>query len=139
MKERTLAIIKPDAFLNKHIGHIITIIENSSLDIIGMKTLSLTTEMAKDFYAVHKEKPFFNELVAYMTSGPIVVLALEGDNAIKTWRNIMGATNPEKAAAGTIRNLYGTDLTHNACHGSDALETANVEVDFFFTEEDFNW
>lgn len=138
MKERTLAIIKPDAFAAKNSGSIISMIEKSGLEIIGIKTLKLTSDMAQKFYAVHKSKPFFAELVEYMTSGPIFVLALQGENAIKRWRDLMGATNPAKAEEGTIRKLYGTDLTHNASHGSDAPDTAKVEVDFFFSEQGFN-
>ncbi|MDZ7721436.1 MAG: nucleoside-diphosphate kinase [candidate division KSB1 bacterium] len=138
MKERTLALIKPDAYAARNCGKIITVIEESDLDIIGIRTLTLSSEQARSFYAVHKEKPFFEELISYMTSGPIFAMALEGEKAIEKWRNMMGATNPAKAEEGTIRNRFGTDLTHNATHGSDAPETAKVEVDFFFKDEDFN-
>jgi len=137
MKERTLAIIKPDAVEKKNAGNIIRMIEESGLDIIAIKKLLLTSEQAGQFYAVHKERPFYPELVEYMTSGPIYVLALEGENAIKRWRQLMGATNPAEAAEGTIRKLYGKSLSYNASHGSDAAETAQVEVAFFFGDKDF--
>ena len=137
MKERTLAIIKPDAVSEKNVGNIIRKIEDSGLDIIAIKKVKLTGERAGQFYAVHKDRPFFPDLVEYMTSGPIFVLALEGDNAIKRWRDLMGATNPDDAAAGTIRKLYGKSLSYNASHGSDAPETAHVEVAFFFDEDEF--
>ncbi len=137
MTERTFAIIKPDAVANANVGNIINMIEKSGLNIIAIKKLKLTAEQAGEFYGVHKEKPFFPELVEYMTSGPIYVLALEGENAIKRWRELMGATNPAEAAEGTIRKLYGKSLSYNASHGSDAPETAKVEVAFFFDESDF--
>ncbi len=137
MTERTFAIIKPDAVAEKNAGNIISMIEAGGLNIIAIKKLKLTAEQAGAFYGVHKEKPFFPELVEYMTSGPIFVLALEGDNAIKRWRDLMGATNPEQAAEGTIRKLYGKSISYNATHGSDAPETAKVEVAFFFDESDF--
>ena len=137
MKERTLAIIKPDAVAEKNAGRIITRIEESGLNILAIKKLKLTNEQAGQFYAVHKERPFFPELVNYMTSGPIYVLALEGDEAIKRWRALMGATNPAEAEEGTIRKLYGKSLSFNASHGSDAPETAKTEVAFFFGEDEF--
>lgn len=137
MTERTFAIIKPDAVAEKNVGNIIGMIEKSGLNIIAIKKLKLTAEQAGEFYGVHKGKPFFPELVDYMTSGPIFVLALEGDNAIKRWRDLMGATNPEQAAEGTIRKLYGKSISYNATHGSDAPETAKVEVAFFFDKSDF--
>lgn len=137
MEERTLAIIKPDAVAEKNAGRIITRIEESGLNILAIKKLKLTNEQAGQFYAVHKERPFFPELVNYMTSGPIYVLALEGDEAIKRWRALMGATNPAEAEEGTIRKLYGKSLSFNASHGSDAPETAKTEVAFFFGEDEF--
>jgi nucleoside-diphosphate kinase len=137
MEERTLAIIKPDAVAEKNAGRIITRIEESGLNILAIKKLKLTKEQAGQFYAVHKERPFFPELVNYMTSGPIYVLALEGEEAIKRWRALMGATNPAEANEGTIRKLYGKSLSFNASHGSDAPETAKVEVAFFFDEDEF--
>jgi len=137
MTERTFAIIKPDAVAEKNVGNIIGMIEKNGLNIIAIKKLKLTAEQAGEFYGVHKGKPFFPELVDYMTSGPIFVLALEGDNTIKRWRDLMGATNPEQAAEGTIRKLYGKSISYNATHGSDAPETAKVEVAFFFDKSDF--
>ena len=137
MKERTLAIIKPDAVAENNAGRIITRIEQSPLDIIAIKKLQLTADRAGEFYAVHKGKPFYDDLVEYMTSGPIYVLALKGDEAIKTWRDLMGATNPKDAAEGTIRKEFGKDLSANATHGSDAPETAAVEVKFFFDDNEF--
>lgn len=137
MKERTLAIIKPDAVAEKNVGNIIRMIEESGLAILAIKKLKLTAERAGQFYAVHKEKPFYQELVNYMTSGPIYVLALEAENAIRRWRDLMGATNPAAAAEGTIRKLYGKSVSYNASHGSDAPETARLEVSFFFDEGEF--
>lgn len=132
--ERTLAIIKPDAVLSKHSGNIIDIIENNDFNIVGMFKTHLTRDQAERFYAVHKGKPFFEELVTMMISGPIIVLALEKDGAIKAWRDIMGDTNPANAAPGTIRNLYGTSIGSNAVHGSDAPTTAAQELIFFFPQ-----
>ena len=137
MSNKTLAIIKPDAVENGYSGKIIAMIIEAGFKIKAMKMVHLTKSSAEGFYAVHKERPFFPELVNYMTSGPIYVLALEGENAIKRWRELMGATNREEAAEGTIRKLYGKSLSYNASHGSDAPETAAVEVAFFFNEEDF--
>ncbi len=139
MKERTLAIIKPDAVADNNAGRIITRIEESNLEIIAIKKLKLTAEQAGEFYAVHKGKPFYEDLVEYMTSGPVFVLALEGENAIKEWRDLMGATNPENAAEGTIRKAFGKSLSANATHGSDAAETSRVEVAFFFDTDEFLW
>lgn len=130
--ERTLAIIKPDAVKAKQVGNIIDIIENNDFAIIEMRKLQLDRNRAEEFYAVHKEKPFFNELVDLMISGPLVVLALEKPNAIKAWRELMGDTNPANAAPGTIRNLYGTSIGSNAVHGSDSPSTATHELAFFF-------
>jgi len=130
--EATLAIIKPDAVQAKHAGDIISIIENNGFELLGMYNAQLNREAAEAFYAVHKEKPFFDELVSFMTSGPIVVLALAKENAVKAWRELMGDTNPANAASGTIRNLYGTNIGENAVHGSDSLENAAKELAFFF-------
>jgi len=129
----TLAIIKPDAVRNKRAGKILSIIEDSGLVIEAMRMLRLSRELAGEFYAVHRGKPFYNELLDFMSSGPCVVLALSGENAITRWRELMGATNPAAAAEGTIRQLYGTNVQYNACHGSDAPETACQEVAFFFS------
>lgn len=133
-KQLTLAIIKPDAFAAHHIGAIITRIEKEKFTIRGMKMLRLTQTMAEEFYAIHKGKPFFRGLVDFMISGPVVVIALERDNAVKHWRDVMGATNPADAAEGTIRKLYGASIDHNASHGSDSGENGRAEVKFFFPE-----
>lgn len=134
MIERTLAIIKPDAVKSKHIGDIISRIEQEGFNILEMKKTNITKPQAAKFYAVHQGKPFFAELVEFMTSGPVVVMAIEKENAIKAWRDLMGATDPEKAAPGTLRKLYGKNVGSNATHGSDAPETAKVELGLFFPE-----
>ena len=130
--ERTFAIIKPDAVAKKVAGQIIARIEESGLDIVAMKRMQLDAEMAQGFYAVHKERPFFGELVKFMTSGPIVAMVLEGEGAIKKWRDLMGPTNSNEAPAGSIRGDFGTDIEQNASHGSDAPETARLEISYFF-------
>ena len=130
--ERTFSIIKPDAVAKNVIGEIVSRFENNGLRIVASKMVHLTKEQAGDFYAVHKERPFYNDLVAYMTSGPVVVQVLEGENAIMKNREIMGATNPAEAAAGTIRADFATSIEENAVHGSDAPETAAQEIAFFF-------
>jgi nucleoside-diphosphate kinase len=130
--ERTFAIIKPDAVAKKVAGEIIARIEKNGLDIIAMKRMQLDEELAQGFYAVHKERPFFGELVGFMTSGPVVALVLEGEGAIKKWRDLMGPTNSNEAPAGTIRGDFGTDIERNASHGSDAPETARLEISYFF-------
>lgn len=130
--ERTLAIIKPDAMEKGIIGDIIQRMEEHNLKVVGGKLLKLTKEKAEGFYAVHKGKPFFNDLVKFMCSGPCFVLCLEGDAAIKNWRELMGPTNPEEAAEGTIRGDFGTDIQCNVTHGSDAADTAKFEVSYFF-------
>ena len=132
--ERTLAIIKPDAVSAKHTGNIIDIIENNDFNIVRMYKTKLTRDQAERFYGIHKGKPFFEELVSMMTSGPVIVLALEKDGAIKAWRDLMGDTNPANAAPGTIRNLYGISIGSNATHGSDASATAATELAFFFPD-----
>lgn len=132
--EKTFAIIKPDAVAAHHTGMIISLIELNKFTIKGMRKVHLTRAQAEEFYAVHKERSFFGELVEYMISGPVVVMALEKENAIQEWRDLMGATNPAKAAPGTIRKMFGTSIGNNATHGSDAPETAAVEVKFFFPE-----
>ena len=130
--EQTLSIIKPDAVRDNNIGNILAIFEGAGLKIIEMKKLQLTKEQAQEFYAIHKERPFYNDLVDFMISGPVVVSVLEGDNAVRHHRDVMGATNPQDAAEGTIRQLYGASIDNNAVHGSDSLENAKVEIDFFF-------
>jgi nucleoside-diphosphate kinase len=129
---KTLAIIKPDAVRAKHAGKILEMIEGSGLTIEAVRMFRLTRELAGEFYAVHKGKPFYEDLLDFMSSGPCIALALSGENAIARWRELMGATNPANAADGTIRKLYGTSVQFNACHGSDAPETARCEVAFFF-------
>lgn len=134
--ERTLAIIKPDALEKGIIGDIIQRMEEHNLKVVGGKLLKLDKGRAEGLYAVHKTKPFFKDLVTFMSSGPCFVLCLEGEGAIKTWREVMGATNPEEAVEGTIRADFGTDIQCNAVHGSDAPETAKFEISFFFEPND---
>jgi len=130
--ERTFAIIKPDAVEKSVSGQILARIEESGLDVIAIKKLQLTEQGAKGFYAVHKERPFYADLVKFMTSGPVVALVLEGEGAIKRWRDLMGDTDSQKASAGTLRADFGTDIERNATHGSDAPETARLEISYFF-------
>jgi nucleoside-diphosphate kinase len=130
--ERTFAIIKPDAVEKRVAGQILARIEEAGLDIIAIKKLQLTEQGAKGFYAVHKERPFYGDLVKFMTSGPVVALVLEGEGAIKRWRDLMGDTDSQKAPAGTLRGDFGTDIERNATHGSDAPETARLEISYFF-------
>ena len=132
--ERTFSIIKPDAVAKNAIGGVLSKLEAGGLRVVAQRMVRLTQDQAKSFYAVHKERPFYNDLVAFMTEGPVVVQVLEGDNAIKRNREIMGATNPEQADEGTIRKAYGTNVERNAVHGSDAPETAKAEIAFFFSE-----
>ena len=132
-KERTLSIIKPDAVAKNVIGPIIAKLEQGGLRVVAAKMLRLTDTQAKAFYAVHKERPFYNDLVKFMTEGPVVVQVLEGENAIAKNREVMGATNPEKAAAGTIRKEFATNIERNAVHGSDGPDTARDEIAFFFS------
>lgn len=134
--ERTLSIIKPDAVRRNLIGEILRRFEAAGLRIAGAKLLQLTADRAQDFYAVHKERPFFGSLCAYMSSGPVFVAVLEGENAIQKNREIMGATDPAKAAPGTIRKEWGRDVEQNAVHGSDAPETAAGEIAFFFRPDE---
>ena len=130
--ERTLSIIKPDAVAKNVIGEIYSRFEKAGLKIVASKMMHLTNEQAGAFYEVHKERPFYGELTEFMSSGPIVVQVLEGENAIATNRDVMGATNPKDAAAGTIRADFADSIDANAVHGSDAPETAQVEIAFFF-------
>ncbi len=130
--ERTLAIIKPDAVERKAAGDIISTIEGRGFHILGCKMLHITKEQAEGFYAVHVHKPFFNSLTDFMSRGPIVVLALEKEHAIKDWRELMGATNPAHAAEGTIRKKWAANIENNAVHGSDAEDTARFELSYFF-------
>ncbi len=135
-KERTCSIIKPDAVAKNVIGEIYSRFEKAGLQIVAAKMLHLSKEQAEGFYAVHRDRPFFNDLVTFMTSGPVVVQVLEGENAIKTNREVMGATNPKEAAPGTIRADFAESIDANAVHGSDAPETAAVEIAHFFSENE---
>jgi nucleoside-diphosphate kinase len=130
--EMTLAIIKPDAVAARHAGRIIERIETSGFTIRAMRLVSLTRKEAEGFYAVHRERPFFASLTAFMSSGPVIVLALEAPDAIKKWRTLMGATDPAKADAGTLRKDFGKSIENNATHGSDAPDTAAYEIGYFF-------
>jgi len=130
--ERTLSIIKPDGVQKNLIGEIYSRFEKAGLEVIAAKMIHLSKDQAEGFYAVHSERPFFNDLVSYMTSGPVMVQALQGENAVATNRDIMGATNPAEAEKGSIRADYAESIEENIVHGSDAAETAAVEIDFFF-------
>jgi nucleoside-diphosphate kinase len=130
--ERTLSILKPDAVAKNVIGQIYTRFEDAGFKIVASKMLHLDDELAGGFYAVHKDRPFYDELVAFMTSGPVMVQVLEADNAVAKHREIMGATNPKDAAAGTIRADFAQSLDENAVHGSDSLENAAIEIEYFF-------
>jgi nucleoside-diphosphate kinase len=130
--ETTFAILKPDAVKNGNSGEIIKLIELNGFTIKGMEKKQLSQQEAETFYAVHNKRPFFGELIEYITSGPVIVMALEKENAIQEWRDLMGATNPAEAAVGTIRKMFGLNIGTNATHGSDAPETARVELAFFF-------
>ena len=132
--EQTLSIIKPDAVGKGVIGKIIDRFESNGLRIAAIKKLQLTEKIAGDFYAVHRERPFFGELVEFMTSGPVVVMVLEGKNAVAKNRELMGATNPKEAKEGTIRADFAESIDANAVHGSDSLENAKIEIEFFFSK-----
>jgi nucleoside-diphosphate kinase len=134
--ERTLSIIKPDATRRSITGKINTMIEEAGLSIIAQKRIRLSVEQAEKFYGVHKERPFFNDLVKFITSGPVVVQALEAPNAIVKYREIMGATNPSEAAVGTIRAEHAESIEANSVHGSDSTENALIEINFFFNEDE---
>lgn len=130
--QRTFAMIKPDAVAAGNSGKIIDLIEKNGFKIVGMYKTILTKPQVETFYAVHNQRPFFGEMVSFITSGPVVLLALEKENAIQAWRDLMGATDPSKADQGTIRKLFGTSIGNNAVHGSDAPETAQQELALFF-------
>jgi len=134
--EQTLSIIKPDAVEHNQIGEILEYFENAGLRVVGSKMVQLTPEQAKAFYAVHKDKAFFNELVKYMSSGPVIVQVLEGEDAVAINRQVMGSTDPSKASPGTIRADFGTDVQRNAVHGSDSPENAKKEISFFFKQNE---
>ena len=129
---RTLSIIKPDAVKRGLIGEVVKRLEQNQLNIVAMKMIHMTKDQAKGFYAVHRERPFFESLTDFMISGPVVVMVLEGDNVIARYRELMGATNFEEAAEGTIRREFATDIEKNVVHGSDAPETAAFEISYFF-------
>jgi len=129
---RTLSIIKPDAVKRGLIGEVVKRLEQNQLNIVAMKMIHMTKDQAQGFYAVHRERPFFESLTEFMISGPVVVMVLEGDNAITRYRELMGATNFEEAAEGTIRRDFATDIEKNVVHGSDAPETADFEISYFF-------
>ena len=133
MRERTLAIIKPDAVAGRVTGKIIARIEEAGFTILAAKLIHMTDAQARGFYIVHKDKPFYASLCAFMTQGPCMPMVLEADNAIQKWRDLMGATNPANAAAGTIRKEFATSIESNATHGSDASETAAFEIGYFFS------
>lgn len=134
MSERTLAIIKPDAVAKHAIGDIVRRYEEAKLFPVAMKMMRLSKGVAEGFYAVHRERPFFNDLTTYMSSGPVVVVVLEGKDAVKKHRDLMGATDPKKADPGTIRAAHGASIEANAVHGSDSTENAQIEIRYFFAE-----
>lgn len=136
VKERTLSIIKPDAVGNNSIGSILSRFEQKGLQIIAARMLHLNKDQAEAFYAVHRGRPFYNDLVSFMITGPILVLVLEGENAVLQNRDIMGATDPKKAAPGTIRADFAQSIDANAVHGSDSLDNAKMEINFFFKPEE---
>ncbi len=130
--ERTLSIIKPDGVKRGLIGEVVRMLEQNNLDIVAMKMLHMTKKQAEGFYAVHRERPFFESLTDFMSSGPAIVMVLEGDNVITRYRDLMGATDCREAAEGTIRKAFATDIEQNVVHGSDAPETASFEIAYFF-------
>ena len=136
MSNRTFTIVKPDSVRKNNFGKIMSRIEGEGFRVLGVKKIGLSQRQAEAFYAVHKERPFFGSLVEYMTSGPVFVAALERDNAVATLRQVMGATDPKKADAGTIRAEFGESIEQNAIHGSDSDENANIEIAFFFAESE---
>ena len=133
---RTFSIIKPDATKRNITGSINKIIEDNNLVIIAQKMTKLSKEKAEGFYSIHKDKPFFNDLIEYMTSGPVIVQVLQGDNAVENYRRIMGATNPENAEKGTIRKEYALNIQENSVHGSDSEENAKIEINYFFEDSE---
>ena len=134
--ERTLSIIKPDAVAKNVIGEIYSRFENAGFKIVAAKMLHLDEIMAGGFYAVHQDRPFFKDLISFMTSGPVMIQVLEGENAVAKHREIMGATNPQEATSGTIRSDFAESLDENAVHGSDSIENAAIEITYFFSEDD---
>ncbi len=136
MSNKTLAIIKPDAVKDNHVGEIIMMINKAGFKVKALKMIKLSEDAAKAFYEIHKDKPFYGELVEYMTSGPCVPIALEKENAVEDYRKLIGATDPAKAAEGTVRKLYARSVQFNAVHGSDSDENATKEIAFFFSSKD---
>ncbi len=136
MIDRTFAIIKPDAVKNGHTGYIYDRIQKFNFKVIGAKLLRMSQEQAEGFYGIHKERPFFNDLIQFMTSGPCMVLALEKENAVESWRKVIGSTNPQEAEEGTIRKDFATNVQENAVHGSDSIENAQKEIAFFFLDSE---
>ncbi len=136
LMEQTFSIIKPDATKRNITGNINKVIEDNGLRIIAQKRIKLSINQAEKFYEVHKEKPFFGDLISYMTSEPVVVQVLSGDNCVDKYRSIMGATNPENAQDGTIRKLYALNVQENSVHGSDSQENAKIEINFFFNDDE---
>jgi nucleoside-diphosphate kinase len=134
--DRTFSIIKPDATRRNLTGAVTKMLEEAGLRIVASKRIRMTREQAEGFYAVHRERPFFNDLVAFMTSGPVVVQVLEGENAVVRNREVMGATNPEQAAEGTIRKTLAESIEANSVHGSDSPENARIEIDYFFSPDE---
>jgi len=133
---RTFSIIKPDATRRNITGAVTKMLEEAGLRVVASKRIRMTRAQAEGFYAVHRERPFFNDLCTFMTSGPVVVQVLEGDNAVQRNRDVMGATNPEQAAEGTIRKAYAESIEANSVHGSDSDDNARIEIDFFFSEDE---
>ena len=136
MNIKTLAILKPDCIKKNLIGKVVTLIQNAGFKVSAMKMVKLTPEAAKGFYEVHKDRPFFNDLISYMTSGPCVPIALEKENAVEDFRKLIGATDPAKAAEGTIRKLYADSIQENIVHGSDSNENAEIEISHFFSRKE---
>ena len=134
--KRTFSIIKPDATKRNITGSINRIIEENELTIIAQKRIKLSKNKAEGFYSIHKDKPFFNDLISYMTSGPVIIQVLQGDNAVEQYRKIMGATNPSNAENGTIRKEFALNIQENSVHGSDSDENAKIEIDYFFNESE---
>jgi nucleoside-diphosphate kinase len=136
MTERTFSIVKPDATARNITGKVNAVIEDAGLRIVAQRRIRMSRAQAEKFYEVHKERPFYGELVEYMTSGPVVVQVLEGENAVAKYREVMGATNPAQAAEGTIRKLFAESIQNNSVHGSDSAENAQIEIAQFFKDED---
>ncbi|MGI9533406.1 MAG: nucleoside-diphosphate kinase [Thermodesulfobacteriota bacterium] len=132
--EKTLSIVKPDGVLKNVIGEVIRRFESKDMKVVGLKMVKLSKEQAQGFYAVHRERPFFDSLTDFMSSGPCVLMVMEGENAITRVRKIMGATNPEEADSGTIRKDFASDIEHNIVHGSDSAESAEYEINYFFNQ-----